>query len=93
VVQQIFYESLARYRQTERQSHGRAGELAAGQNPAVALAYKTAGIAHRRPHDPRHHYASVKIAEGVPVTAVAAQLGHAKKSLTLETYSHVLLGG
>jgi hypothetical protein len=27
----------------------------------------------------------------VPVTQVAAQLGHSKKSLTLDTYSHVLL--
>jgi hypothetical protein len=33
----------------------------------------------------------VKIAEGVPVTAIAAQLGHSKKSLTLDTYSHVLI--
>jgi hypothetical protein len=28
----------------------------------------------------------------VPVTDLAAQLGHAKKSMTLDTYSHVLLG-
>jgi hypothetical protein len=33
----------------------------------------------------------VKIAEGVPVTHVAAQLGHSRKSLTLDTYSHVLV--
>jgi integrase len=33
----------------------------------------------------------VKIAEGVPVTTLAAQLGHSKKSLTLDVYSHVLL--
>ena len=44
------------------------------------------------PHDLRHRYASVKIAEGVPVTQLAAQLGHAKKSLTLDVYSHVLSG-
>jgi hypothetical protein len=36
-------------------------------------------------------YASVKIREGVPVTELAAQLGHSKKSLTLDTYSHVLV--
>jgi len=34
----------------------------------------------------------VKIAEGVPVTQVAAQLGHSRNSLTLDTYSHVLVG-
>jgi integrase len=58
----------------------------------MARACKAAGIAHFHPHDLRHRYASVKIAEGVPVTAVAAQLGHSKKSLTLDVYSHVLLG-
>jgi hypothetical protein len=33
----------------------------------------------------------VQIARGVPVTAVAAQLGHSKNSLTLDVYSHVLI--
>jgi len=51
----------------------------------------TAGIANYSPHSLRHRYASVKIREGVPVTDLAAQLGHSKKSLTLDTYSHVLL--
>jgi integrase len=57
----------------------------------MARACKSAGIVHRHPHDLRHRYASVKIAEGVPVTLVAAQLGHSRNSLTLDTYSHVLL--
>ena len=57
----------------------------------MARACKAAGIAHYHPHDLRHRYASVKIAEGVPVTQLAAQLGHSKKSLTLDTYSHVLV--
>jgi integrase len=57
----------------------------------MARACKAAGIVHRHPHDLRHRYASVKIAEGVPVTVVAAQLGHSRNSLTLDTYSHVLL--
>jgi hypothetical protein len=34
----------------------------------------------------------VKIREGIPVTNLAAQLGHARKSMTLDTYSDVLLG-
>jgi hypothetical protein len=34
---------------------------------------------------------SLKIAEGVPVTEVAAQVGQARKSLTLDTYAHVLV--
>ncbi len=57
----------------------------------MARACKTAGIVHRHPPDLRHRYASVKIAQGVPVTQVAAQLGHSRKSLTLDTYSHVLV--
>src|SRR6266511_5207826 len=39
-----------------------------------------AGLALYSPHDLRHRYASVKIREGVPVTDLAAQLGHARKS-------------
>jgi integrase len=57
----------------------------------MARACVAAGIPHFHPHDLRHRYASVKIAEGVPVTDLAAQLGHAKKSMTLDTYSHVLI--
>jgi len=57
----------------------------------MARACKAAGIPHFHPHDLRHRYASVKIAEGVPVTTLAAQLGHSKKSMTLDTYSHVLV--
>lgn len=58
----------------------------------MARACKTAGMVHRHPHDLRHRYASVQIARGVPVTQVAGQLGHSRKSLTLDTYSHVLIG-
>jgi integrase len=57
----------------------------------MARACKAAGIPHFHPHDLRHRYASVKLREGVPVTDLAAQLGHSKKSLTLDVYSHVLL--
>jgi integrase len=58
----------------------------------MARACRARGIVHRHPHDLRHRYASVQIARGVPVTTVAAQLGHSRKSLTLDTYSHVLIG-
>jgi integrase len=57
----------------------------------MVRACKAAGIPHFHPHDLRHRYASVKLREGVPVTDLAAQLGHSKKSLTLDTYSHVLV--
>jgi integrase len=57
----------------------------------MTRACQAAGTAHYHPHDLRHRYASVQIARGVPVTNLAAQLGHAKNSITLDTYSHVLL--
>jgi integrase len=57
----------------------------------IAKACKSAGIRHYHPHDLRHRYASVQIMRGVPVTLVAAQLGHSKNSMTLDTYSHVLV--
>jgi integrase len=58
---------------------------------AMRNACASAGIANYSPHSLRHRYASVKIREGIPVTELAAQLGHSRKSLTLDTYSHVLL--
>ncbi len=60
---------------------------------AMAKACRNAGIAHYHPHDLRHRYASVQIARGVPVTTVAAQLGHSRNSMTLDTYGHVLIDG
>jgi integrase len=41
----------------------------------MARACVAAGIAHFHPHDLRHRYASVKIAEGVPVTDLARSWG------------------
>ena len=58
---------------------------------AMRRGCEAAGLALYSPHDLRHRYASVKVREGVPVTDLAAQLGHARKSVTLDTYSHVLL--
>jgi integrase len=58
---------------------------------AMERACRAAGIATYSPHDLRHRYASIKLAEGVPVTDLAAQLGHSKKSLTLDVYTHVLI--
>ena len=34
---------------------------------------------------------SAQIGRGIPVTQVAAQLGHSRKRATLDTYSHVLI--
>lgn len=49
-----------------------------------------AGLGHLRFHDLRHTAASLMIARGVPVTTVAAVLGHANTSTTLAVYAHTV---
>ena len=41
-------------------------------------------------HDVRHHYASVLLAAGESVVAVAERLGHENATLVLTTYGHLL---
>jgi integrase len=41
-------------------------------------------------HDLRHHYASVLLAGGESVVAVAERLGHEDASLVLNTYGHLM---
>jgi integrase len=43
-------------------------------------------------YDVRHAAASLFIADGLPITAVSAMLGHALTSTTLNTNAHVLPG-
>jgi integrase len=62
-----------------------------GVRVAMANACQSAGVAHYHPHDLRHRWASVQLARGVPITDIAAALGHTDKSMTLNTYSHVLV--
>ena len=41
-------------------------------------------------HDLRHHYASVLLAAGESLVAVAERLGHDDASLVLRTYGHLM---
>lgn len=41
-------------------------------------------------HSLRHTYASLCIANGVPLTAVAAQLGHSNVATTATIYAHAI---
>jgi integrase len=41
-------------------------------------------------HDLRHHYASVLLAAGESVVAVAGRLGHEDATLVLTTYGHLM---
>jgi integrase len=43
-------------------------------------------------HGLRHTHITLLLKSGVPVHVVSARAGHAKASITLDTYSH-LLGG
>lgn len=58
---------------------------------AMRQACTDAGLRRITPHMLRHRYASRLVAQGLPVTVVADRLGHAKTSMTLDVYSHVLL--
>jgi integrase len=54
-------------------------------------AAKRAGLpAGTTSHDLRHHYASVLLAAGESVVAVAEHLGHENATLVLKTYGHLM---
>jgi integrase len=50
-------------------------------------ALRNAGVRRVRLHDLRHTCASILIGQGMDVTFVAAQLGHANPAITLSTYA------
>ena len=58
----------------------------------VTLAFgrlrKTLGLDSVRLHDLRHFVATTMLSEGVPLATVSNRLGHARKSTTLDRYSH-----
>src|SRR5437763_10086157 len=56
---------------------------------AFSRATLAAGLAHARPYDLRHSFASLLLHEGRSVIYVARQLGHGA-NLTLGTYGHVI---
>ena len=49
-----------------------------------------AGVKRIPPHGMRHTHATLLLAAGTPIKAVSERLGHAKTSITLDTYAHVL---
>ena len=55
-----------------------------------ARAMKRAGLSGHRLYDLRHTFATLLLARGVPITYVAAQLGHARPTTTLQWYAHWL---
>ena len=55
-----------------------------------ARTMKQAGVSGHRLYDLRHTFATLLLAKGAPITYVAAQLGHAKPSTTLQWYARWL---
>ncbi|MEO2019045.1 MAG: site-specific integrase [Fuerstiella sp.] len=51
---------------------------------------KKAGVPYHKPHMFRHNAASAMLNGGVPVTIVAAILGHEDASITLRVYAHLI---
>ncbi len=51
---------------------------------------RSVGLPGFRLYDLRHTYASLLLAEGAPITYVAAQLGHRKPTTTLKYYAHFI---
>ena len=52
-----------------------------------------ANLSSFRVYDLRHTFASLLLAQGVPITYVSAQLGHSRPTTTLQWYAHWLPGG
>lgn len=62
-----------------------------GAKNVMARACIAARIAHYHPHDLRHRRLSLWHAKGVPARELAARAGHARASMSLDVYSHVLV--
>jgi hypothetical protein len=61
--------------------------------PIVGLSEPCRTTSPLTTHDCRHHFASVLLAAGQSVIAVAELLGHENAALVLSTYGHLMPGG
>jgi integrase len=57
----------------------------------LGRACRASGVARFGLHDLRHRRLSLWHREGVPAAEAAKRAGHARSSVTLDTYSHVLV--
>ena len=67
-----------------------AGEAEASAYQALSRACKTARVAHFSPHDLRHRGITLWHQSGVPARELAERAGHARPSMSLDVYSHVM---
>jgi len=75
------------YQQKERQT---AGEKWVENGLIFTALLKEAGLVPIRFHDLRHTAASLLLNQGIPVLAVSRRLGHARASITLDIYGHLI---
>ncbi len=57
---------------------------------AMSRACTTAKVPHYTPHDLRHRRITIWHQSGVPARELAERAGHARPSMSLDVYSHVM---
>lgn len=57
---------------------------------AIRRACRDAGVAHYSPHDLRHRRISILHGKGIPTRQISELVGHARPSMTVDRYSHVM---
>jgi integrase len=57
---------------------------------AMSRACKLAKVPHYHPHDLRHRRITIWHQSGVPARELAERAGHARPSMSLDVYSHVM---
>ena len=66
------------------------GVTEASAYQTMLRACQTAGVPHYHPHDLRHRRIAVWHQSGVVARELAERAGHARASLALDVYSHVM---
>jgi integrase len=66
------------------------GVTEASAYQTMLRACQTAGVPHYHPHDLRHRRISIWHQSGVPARELAERAGHARPSMSLDVYSHVM---
>jgi integrase len=67
-----------------------AGITEASAYQAMSRACTAAGVAHFHPHDLRHRRITIWHQSGVPARELAERAGHARPSMSLDVYAHVM---
>jgi len=66
------------------------GITGASAYQAMSRAGRNAKVPHYHPHDLRHRRITIWHQSGVPARELAERAGHARPSMSLDVYSHVM---